>query len=115
MNSTLVVTIGRNIGQEPMRYDQWRRFKHAVNHTLSQWPVVSVVQRPVLDSDDGQEGVWKGVVSEQAATFVALVPTSGVACVRPMLALLAAEFKQEAIGFIVADGDDNLVYPWVPG
>lgn len=108
---TQVVTIGRNIGDQPMPDDHWQAFKSAVNAALADC-CGNVIQRPRDNTLGDQQGTWEGKVCEEAATFVALTPQRYAYTVRPELARIASRFQQEAIGFIVVDGGEHLVRPF---
>lgn len=109
-NVTQVITIGRNCGNMPMPSDEWRRFKLAVLAALTA-SNANVIQRPLIDDigTTAQVGSWGGVVSEDAATFVALTPEAYAFTARNKLKAIAARFGQETIGFIVVAGDRHLI------
>lgn len=116
MKMTTFVTIGRNVGNEPMSRADWMNFRRNTRVIL-ETAGVNLVQRPHECMDESQVGTWQGVGTEQAAAFVGLlecetlVPLSRI---REQLAELASIYKQEAIGFAVAMGHDNLTYAKKP-
>lgn len=101
---TQVVTIGRNVGTVPMTAAAWRSFKSEVRRILSRYG--NIIQDPL---DGHQFGSWEGQVCEDAATFVVLCPSVHSQDARPALRVLAARYRQEAIGFIVVAGDRHLI------
>lgn len=109
---TVTVTIGRNIGNMPMGYEQWDSFRKAVFSTLHQGGA-TILQHPRfggMNAND-QVGVWEGE-RENAAAFVALVTRpESLTLIRERLSMLASLFRQDAIGFIVAEGGEHLVFP----
>lgn len=110
MNVTQVVTIGRNVGSEPMSDGDWQAFKDAVASTLLDHHA-AIIQRPRSNTLGDQCGVWEGRVTEEAAAFVALTPASHAYAASADLRRVCARFKQEAIGFIVLSGDEHLLRP----
>lgn len=110
MKHTIVVTIGRNIGSDPMLPAMWRQFKEDVAYVLRECGA-SIIQQPRIDSDADAVGMWEGAVCEEAATFVAFIDARYRATPVPHLRKLAAKYSQDAIGWIVADGTDNLIRP----
>jgi hypothetical protein len=108
---TVVVTIGRNVGTKPMDTKAWQAFKRCVLWHLNDHGG-NVIQRPNLQTAHDQMGTWEGKVSEDAATFVALFRWgSDLSGLGRDMAFIAKRFDQEAIGLIIAEGTDHLVYP----
>ncbi len=118
MAATIFVTMGRNVtctnGSFAMADSIWRGFKSDVAEIFLRSPYV-LVQRPLLHlSSQDQFGTWDQE-GEQACTFVALYTgTHSAAFVRlaltDPLARLARYYKQQAVGLVVVEGDDHLVY-----
>lgn len=105
---TIVITCGRNVGDGPMTAELWRWFKASTTNRVSCIPGATVLQYP--SQYESQVGEWEGKM-EDAFAIVALVPDSEVASLRNWLREACVGFKQEAIGFIEADGVDNLITP----
>lgn len=107
--NTVVITIGRNVGETPMLDLAWSAFKSSVRRALAS-SKATVIQRPHTDGSSlrDQVGQWEGG-TEGAATFVAFIHESQVAYLRQYLYTLLPLYKQEAIGFIVVDGTDHLI------
>lgn len=100
---TVVVTIGRNVGDHPMPSMRWAAYVNDIHTALAK--AGTILSYPVVGSD--QVGEWAGQ-REQSAVFVAFVPHEVLFAVRETVRLLRIGFGQEAAGFIVADGTDNL-------
>lgn len=105
---TVVITCGRNVGDEPMTAELWHWFKASTTSRVRSIPGATALQYPNLS--DSQVGEWEGQ-TEDAFAIVALVPDGEVASLRNWLREACVGFKQEAIGFIEADGVDNLITP----
>lgn len=114
MKVTIVVTIGRNIGDKPMLPAMWRQFKEDVVYVLETFGA-NIIQAPRIDSDADAVGSWEGAPCEEAAAFVAFIDTARVHCPVPHLRNLANKYTQDAIGWIVADGTNNLIHARQPG
>lgn len=114
MQSTIVVTIGRNIGDKPMLPAMWRQFKADVVYVLETFGA-NIIQAPRIDSEADAVGSWEGAPCEEAAAFVAFIDAKRVNCPIPHLRNLAVKYSQDAVGWIVADGTDNLVRARQPG
>lgn len=114
MKLTLFVTLGRNINNEPMDREDWMNFRRQARMILESCGV-NLVQQPDESHDGGQQGTWQGEVCEQACTYVGLATLEtaellSLARMREQLAELAGLYMQDAIGFAVALGHDNLIY-----
>lgn len=123
--STVVITVGRNIGTEPMTRKNWLYLLGFIQETIADVGGEPVFLPDVFDVNGKQVfdphalyrgatqtgvGVWRGEITEEAAAFVALVPTDALPQLRNDLQYAAQAYNQEAIGFVVADGADNLIY-----
>lgn len=109
MKNTIVVTIGRNIGTEPMLPAMWHQFKLDVLYVLEHFGA-DVIQRPNMTEGPDAVGCWEGAICEEATTFVAFIDQSRTVCPVPHLRHLARKYSQDAIGWIVADGTGNLIH-----
>lgn len=88
---TATVTIGRNVGEQPLPDDDWQAFKDAT--------------RRVLDGSDiwtdaDYIGAWEGV-TEDAHVYVAGLPDGNHDDIRKALVSLAAQYHQDAIGLTI--------------
>lgn len=110
MKNTIVVTIGRNIGDTPMLPLMWQQFKADVLYVLNECHA-DVIQRPHIVSKTDALGCWEGAVCEEAAAFVAFIDDRDLNTPVPHLRKLAAKYSQDAIGWIVTSGTDNLIRP----
>jgi hypothetical protein len=121
-NSTVVITIGRNIGDRPMAVCQWIDFKLAIEALIREVGG-KIVQKP--EPYDGcQQGIWNGA-TEDAAAFIAFVMAKedmgpsfwGRVTVeehmRIKLSEIAVRFQQQSIGFIICAGTEHLVFAGV--
>lgn len=107
MAQTVTVTIGRNVGDEPMSGKEWHKFKTAVRTTLS-----SLGGTVYVNGAEAYDSVWvsgTGNVRETSATYVADV--TDVHNVRIVLAYLAGRYQQDAIALTIGEteliGADN--------
>lgn len=113
MKNTIVVTIGRNIGDEPMLPAMWAQFKADVAYVLRECRA-EIIQQPTDSPYQAQVGMWEGKVCEEAAAFVAFIYDRYLSTPIPHLRKLAAKYSQDAIGWVVASGTDNLIRQRAP-
>jgi len=106
---TVVVTIGRNIGDNPMPIGKWSMYLEDVRLTLKRYGG-HIVQAPA-SAHECQRGVWEGVAGEDAATFVSLSEFHGLGleALRREMNEIRRDYHQEAIGFIAVPGHDHLI------
>jgi hypothetical protein len=120
--NTIVITIGRNIGDRPMAVVQWIDFKLAIEALIREVGG-TIIQKP--EAYDGcQQGIWQGV-REDAAAFIAFTQEWCMAAgqrgldggmdsitnhLRVRLSEIARRFEQQSVGFIVCAGTEHLVY-----
>lgn len=120
MSATIVVTLGRNIGRDPMPIGAWNCFKRDVRDTLDVMGF-TIIQRPAFTLDNDvhvdQLGVWD-TTTEPACTFVALADRNRISthsveyirqCLDSALKPLLSDYRQDAIGCIVVEGTNHLV------
>ena len=107
---TLYITIGRNIGDKPMSTAQWFEFKSAIMSTLES-KGADIIQRPIISWSvcGAQLGMWKGKVCEDAATFVAFINLQDADQLKTELLAIKGDYEQEAIGFALIQGTNNLI------
>lgn len=96
------VTIGRNVGLEPMSRQKWQSFREAMRAALQ-----ATVGMPDFEIV-GLGGKWNDV-AEMAAVFVVLGPAAALGGLREQLARLAVDYGQQAIAFAV--GCSELIGP----
>lgn len=107
--STVVVTIGRNIGNNPMRAESWRVFRLAVAKSFELVGAQMLQYPNVIHVTAGDQiGEWQGK-REGAATFVAIVDNDKLDELRRFVNIDREQFMQDAVGFIVAAGDSHLL------
>ncbi len=106
---TVVITLGRNIGGKPMDDTTWWHFKCAVGEAL-EYIGASILQKPQTNPafDSDQIGVWDGKF-EPACAYVCLLPSTAHKALKSELVDLKHEFQQEAVGYIVAEGESNII------
>lgn len=110
VGSTVVVTIGRNKGNVAMTSTEWRMFSSDVEMTLVGLGC-SILLCPKYQTDGpfGSSGIWDDN-REDAAAFVALVPNEhALRHLTIELDGVRRKHGQDAIGFIVAPGHDNVL------
>src|SRR5687767_11374488 len=107
MQHTVVVTIGRNVGDKPMTTTMWSLFKTSVWLAINVRGVV--VQSPFVNGDSCQLGTWEGTC-EDAAAYVAFVHKDQLARLASDLASVAREHNQQCIGFIAVPGTEHLLH-----
>lgn len=92
--SSITVTIGRNVGTEPMSDERWIRFRADVVDHLS-----SLVKPSFTFIYDGV-GEWEGVSEDSSAILLGETGyTASVADVGSVLSALARDYGQDAIGW----------------
>lgn len=97
--TTVVVSIGRNVGDVPLSDEHWLAFQDEVRHALSMGTLY-------VDAAHSR-GEWLGV-AEDSATFVAddFTPYS-VGLVSDALAVIGGRYGQDAVA--VTTGETTLV------
>lgn len=90
----LVVTIGRNVGDEPMESGKWDTFVNDTLDQLSALLVPSAVFGPFFGT-----GEWEGVTEESAMLSLTVGYTSRVEHVESILSTLADRYGQDAIAW----------------
>ena len=97
---TVSVSIGRNVGDEPLHAVEWAEFRDRVAGLLG----------TVYGAATGR-GEWIGedgrIVHED--TYVVTGTTGDLAGLRADLAVLGGFYGQEAVGLIAQEGTDTLV------
>ena len=115
---TFVITIGRNVPvkttrrypswvevkvtQEPMSPAHWASFQEEALALI-------LDASPTLYSKGETVGHYKGV-TEQGFAFIGTMSGHAARLLRPKLSALAAQFGQEAIGFIEQADTNTLLY-----
>ena len=110
MKYTVIITIGRNVGNQPMTLQDWWEYKTGIMSSLDYFHAV-IVQRPMLtlSGDPDQVGFWEGK-SEEAATFVAFVEEKWLHHLRNHLSVDVKAHKQQSMGFIAVPGTEHLIH-----
>jgi hypothetical protein len=100
---TYWVSIGRNVGADPLSDAGWTDFQESVVSTiLRHGRLVSQVEGRSVSSD------WS---PEDTALFLTVVPADHVPNVRAILSATASYYGQEAIGFVGGPSTDTLIRP----
>jgi hypothetical protein len=102
--STVTVSIGRNINGSPMNDEQWAAFQAFTVRVLTE------AQANVLFVGQGQ-GFWQGQPEGDSLTAMAIVGDAALIGVRTRLAAACRLWKQEAIGFLAVPADSSLITP----
>jgi hypothetical protein len=97
--TTIVVSIGRNVGNLPMSALAWEQYIEALTFR------VEALNGTILGRARGR-GEWDGG-SEDNYILIAVFPTSLLPALRGWLSSLAAAFHQDAIGLVVNDNGTN--------
>lgn len=105
---TVVVSIGRNIGDEPMRLREWVGFVEAILSRLECFGL-EVLSLPRGDAT-GQMGCWGGRY-EDSAVFIAEGNLGGhdIRGLTLELDSVRHAYRQDAIGFIVVPSNESLI------
>ena len=98
----VTISIGRNIGAEPMPDRRWLMFREAV------WEALDTADATVHVGDAKSIGEWEGI-AEDSATFVAEVPPDNVPALLQDIRELCGPYGQDAIAVTV--GRTFLVRP----
>lgn len=101
------VTIGRNVGDEPMSTHDWRLFRESVNMHLTIIATIDDVQIDAIETTRGT-GEWNGVREDNARVVMrTLSPLSETALgkLRVRLGNLATANMQDAIAFTIGTSE----------
>lgn len=98
---TVTITVGRNIGTEPMPSDAWRQYRDDVRRAL-------VTADATVYAAATYRGMWEGTY-EDAAIWHAAIDDAAVDPLRDALSGLVAVYGQDAAGYAV--GTSELVQP----
>lgn len=107
--STVAITIGRDVDGQEMTAENWQGFQQRVVGSIIEVGG-EILYRPSVSARRKGDGVWQGRVQEEAAAFVAFVPTIRLRDLKARLRYIAEAYDQDAVGFIVAHGTENLIY-----
>ena len=88
--TTITISIGRNIGSEPMIGWEWDAFRDGIRSALADLGATVYVDAAA------SVGEWDGI-AEQSATWVAEIDADHVQYVPTYLTALCAQFNQDAI------------------
>lgn len=94
MQTTVTISIGRNVGDQPMSADKWRRFRADIGRRLRAAGANVFVDTAV------STGTWDGV-REQSATWVASVEANRLETIRVGLERACRLFQQDAIALTI--------------
>lgn len=107
MKKYISITIGRNIGKNPMTTGSWVDFKTATFGVLNTHSKID----GAIFMGEGL-GVW-GYEQEDAHAFIVLADEVDEPALRDDLAKLAKKYQQDAIGCAILDlpnGNESLVF-----
>jgi hypothetical protein len=97
---TVTVSIGRNVGDQPMPENRWQDFRDGISGYLARFADVVYVDAA------HSVGEWDGIL-EDSATYVAAVPAANVNGLRACLVLDCWQYGQDAIALTI--GETELV------
>lgn len=95
---TVTISIGRNVGDQPMPASEWRKFRAHVRDSLA------LCGGCVHVDAAHSVGEWDGK-PEDSATWVAAIPADTVEELRVDLRLFCAIYDQDAIALTIGDTD----------
>ena len=101
MKFTCTVTIGRNIGEEPMNDSNWAAFRSDVSNLIIN--LTSTHDRYTMDALT-TVGRYLDTV-EESATYVFAADVFAIATMRPLLYKLARHYSQECIALVMGTTD----------
>lgn len=97
----VTVTIGRNVGDQPLSLDEWHQFAFATREAVAD----AAPDRQLWTATHYRNGTWNGHPEEAAIYFAPVSSGAAVAVLRQRLATLATYYRQEAIGLAVGDAE----------
>ena len=109
MKAYISVTIGRNVGNQPMTLNAWNQFKGKTRRIIHRHGLNTPESGVIFDGDGF--GAW-GTVSEDSHAFIVLSDSPTIHQLKIELAKLAKLYNQEAIGCAIVplvNGDETLV------
>lgn len=95
MSRSVVVSIGRNIGDDPMRDDDWKTFKAEVYDVVAEFS-------PVVFYGQGI-GIYKDTAEDSYTVIAEVNNLSGWARLHDRLAKLAKQYGQDSIAITLGD------------
>ena len=100
---TVQITIGRNIGDNPMSYCEWDSFCSSLQHAVS---VACNLSGQILFTGEGR-GSWTDEnghrTHEDAFHIIAIIETGRKAYLKNKLSEFVRDYEQEAIACTFAD------------
>lgn len=108
--TTVVVAAGRTVaeGEIELIQEDWTRFHCDVVAEL-ETADANIVLIPRATTTYTGYGTWKGRITEEAAAWIAIVPAANVDALKHRLAGIGLKYHQETLGFVVAEGENNLI------
>ena len=100
---TFALSIGRNVGAEPMSTERWGQFKSEIDHALSVFGATLYSKAESKGQFQGmpEHGcIWLGTISGHAMRIA----------LKPHLAKLARIYSQEAIGLVEQADTHTLIF-----
>lgn len=95
--ATVWISLGRNVGQDPMPLPRWQRAQQDIR------ALVEHCGGSLIFSGEGN-GIWQDQVTESAYVVGALVESDTVGRLRQQLQWVASEYEQDAVGLTAQDG-----------
>ena len=102
MKYTCTVTIGRNIGDEPMSLTTWETFRDEVENVVTSFTTTE--DRFTMDATT-THGRYGKTVEESATWIFSADDFNIVNNIRPLLGQLARNYSQECIALVIGQTD----------
>ena len=96
MSQTIVISAGRNVGNEPMSAQEWELLHINIEETLDASHVIYYTKRAIGAGD------YEGM-KEESVTYVVEIHETHLSDIMRGLSKLAGLFKQESIALMVVD------------
>lgn len=110
---TVAISLGRNIGAEPMPQHAWEEFYDRAYREVQLVPSATILAQ-TLGKGQWTDAAGK-TVSEDTAIILAHVPDCYIPQLKVILAHLAYIYAQDGIGFTACSATDSYVTAENPG
>lgn len=107
MKKYISITIGRNVGEQPMPETNWKSFLWDTGRALQKRAKID----GIIFSGHGL-GIW-GKVNESSHAYIVLADGVDESALKADLAKLAKKYRQDAIGCAILglpNGNESLVF-----
>lgn len=103
---TIVVSIGRNIGDAPMPETAWQDFCLRMLNTVKETPNATILAE-TLGTGEYNNGTF--ITQEETAVLIAQIPKMYSNALQVMLSGLAYIYAQEGYGYVAVDANTSFV------